>query len=349
MLVSLSTKDYKNLLEFCGTLYSLADRGDLLQAVCEWLQRTLRINSAVLVPANPRTREFQFQHNFLFNNETTVFVQYISHYAHLDPLATDRWIWRYDNSVARYSDFISPAKLADSEFGRDFLPQIPMFHCLCATLGYQGDSVGALGLHRRKIDRAYTDREKEMVTLLAPHLSQALHNLSLLETIAECQGIGMILLGAEGRTLYLNEEARLALNGNPVTEIPDPGLCAQETLFETNARTYRVRTLPITSTVKQSIGDIPMPDLYSVRRATKLILLEPLPATWNLKLQLSPFHLSPRQEEIAALAIQGFSNLEIAERLFICEQTVKDHLHDVFEQMQIRRRSELAAKVWGFH
>ena len=36
------------------------------------------------------------------------------------------------------------------------------------------------------------------------------------------------------------------------------------------------------------------------------------------------------------------------ERLFICEQTVKDHLHDVFEKVKIRRRSELAAKLLEF-
>jgi DNA-binding CsgD family transcriptional regulator len=322
----------------------------LLQAVCEGLQRTLRVSSAVLVPANPQTGQFQFEHNFLFNNEATVFVQYISHYASLDPLATNRWIWQYDNSAARYSDFVSPAQLADSEFGRDFLPQIPIFHCLCTTLGCQGDPVGALGLHRRKIDRGFTDRDKEIVRLLAPHLSKALHNLSLLDAMAECLQIGMIVLGAEERTLYMNEEARLALNGKPVTEIPDPGLCAEGALFKTETRTYQVRTLPMTSVVRQSVGGdmVSMENLHSVqgRRTAKVILLEPLPARWSLKSKLSRFDLSPRQEEIAALVLQGFSNREIAERLFICEQTVKDHLHDIFDRMKLRKRSQLAAKLF---
>jgi len=44
---------------------------------------------------------------------------------------------------------------------------------------------------------------------------------------------------------------------------------------------------------------------------------------------------------------QGFSNKEIAERLFICEQTVKDHLYDVFEKAEVHSRGELTAKVLG--
>ena len=59
--------------------------------------------------------------------------------------------------------------------------------------------------------------------------------------------------------------------------------------------------------------------------------------------------LTVRQREIATLVCRGFSNREIAGRLFICEQTVKDHLHDVFDKMKIRRRSELAAKVLGLY
>jgi two-component system response regulator AtoC len=57
--------------------------------------------------------------------------------------------------------------------------------------------------------------------------------------------------------------------------------------------------------------------------------------------------LSPRQQEIVLWVIRGRSNQEIAERLFITEQTVKDHLHDIFKRLQVRRRSELILKVLG--
>ncbi|MGB5196104.1 MAG: helix-turn-helix transcriptional regulator [Candidatus Deferrimicrobium sp.] len=55
----------------------------------------------------------------------------------------------------------------------------------------------------------------------------------------------------------------------------------------------------------------------------------------------------PQETEIAVLAIQGYSNREIAERSFICEQTVKNHLHSIFGKLEIKSRGELSAKVLG--
>ncbi|MGE4485806.1 MAG: LuxR C-terminal-related transcriptional regulator [Oscillospiraceae bacterium] len=51
--------------------------------------------------------------------------------------------------------------------------------------------------------------------------------------------------------------------------------------------------------------------------------------------------LSKREEEIARLASEGFSNRQIGERLFISENTVKKHLKGVFEKLGVGSRSLL--------
>src|SRR5450755_4068140 len=40
--------------------------------------------------------------------------------------------------------------------------------------------------------------------------------------------------------------------------------------------------------------------------------------------------LSAREREIVALVAQGYKNKEMAEKMFISEQTVKNHLHNIF-------------------
>jgi DNA-binding NarL/FixJ family response regulator len=52
--------------------------------------------------------------------------------------------------------------------------------------------------------------------------------------------------------------------------------------------------------------------------------------------------LSPREREIVQLVAQGFRNREIAEKLFISEQTVKNHLHNIFDKLGVSDRLELA-------
>ena len=57
--------------------------------------------------------------------------------------------------------------------------------------------------------------------------------------------------------------------------------------------------------------------------------------------------LTPREEEILDLLVQGFRYREIAERLFISLDTVRTHVRHVYEKMHVRSRAEAAAKVLG--
>ena len=52
--------------------------------------------------------------------------------------------------------------------------------------------------------------------------------------------------------------------------------------------------------------------------------------------------LSGREKEVVQLVAQGFRNKEIGEKLFISEQTVKNHMHNIFDKLGVSDRLELA-------
>ena len=52
--------------------------------------------------------------------------------------------------------------------------------------------------------------------------------------------------------------------------------------------------------------------------------------------------LSGREREIVVLVAQGYKNKEIAWKLSISEQTVKNHLHNIFHKLAVSDRLELA-------
>lgn len=52
--------------------------------------------------------------------------------------------------------------------------------------------------------------------------------------------------------------------------------------------------------------------------------------------------LSAREREIVAFVAQGYKNKEMAEKMFISEQTVKNHLHNIFDKLGVSDRLELA-------
>jgi len=55
--------------------------------------------------------------------------------------------------------------------------------------------------------------------------------------------------------------------------------------------------------------------------------------------------LTPRETEIVRLIDDGLSNREIARRLAIEVATVKNHVHNVLEKLQVHRRGEAAARL----
>lgn len=61
----------------------------------------------------------------------------------------------------------------------------------------------------------------------------------------------------------------------------------------------------------------------------------------NSKIDLSRFNLTSRQLEIIASIQNGMSNKEIANQLFISENTVKYHLKVIYEILNIEHRSEI--------
>jgi DNA-binding NarL/FixJ family response regulator len=55
--------------------------------------------------------------------------------------------------------------------------------------------------------------------------------------------------------------------------------------------------------------------------------------------------LTPREKQILALVVMGYTNREIAEQLVVAESTVKSHLFSAFRRLGVRSRSEAVALI----
>ena len=67
----------------------------------------------------------------------------------------------------------------------------------------------------------------------------------------------------------------------------------------------------------------------------------PAPATFSVNEQrLKDLGITPRELEILELIAQGLSNREIADKLFVSENTVKTHSSRLFDKLSARRRTQ---------
>ena len=60
---------------------------------------------------------------------------------------------------------------------------------------------------------------------------------------------------------------------------------------------------------------------------------------------VSQLELSKRELEILSLMAQGHSNQEIAAKLFVSLSTVKTHIQNLFEKLDVKRRTQAVEKA----
>lgn len=61
----------------------------------------------------------------------------------------------------------------------------------------------------------------------------------------------------------------------------------------------------------------------------------------------SPLPLSEREVEVLRLMAKGCSNAQVAETLAISEGTVKNHVTNIYDKLQVHTRAEAVAWAWG--
>ncbi len=61
--------------------------------------------------------------------------------------------------------------------------------------------------------------------------------------------------------------------------------------------------------------------------------------------ELAKLGLSKRELEVLQLMAEGFSNEEIATRLFVSLNTIKTHVSKLFEKMDVKRRTQAVEKA----
>ena len=86
-------------------------------------------------------------------------------------------------------------------------------------------------------------------------------------------------------------------------------------------------------------------DVGGERRRLSLVI-EPTRPHELAEVIAAAYGLSPRERDVARLAVGGYSNREIAAALHISVHTAGDHLKAIFTKLDVRSRAELTARLF---
>jgi DNA-binding NarL/FixJ family response regulator len=80
--------------------------------------------------------------------------------------------------------------------------------------------------------------------------------------------------------------------------------------------------------------------------ATIVLRLSALASARRAGERASNAKLTPRETEILGLVADGLTNKQIAAQLHVEEQTVKNHIHNILDRLNLRRRNQAVQYAW---
>jgi DNA-binding CsgD family transcriptional regulator len=200
--------------------------------------------------------------------------------------------------------------------------------------------------------RDFGERERALLNLLQPHLVQ-LHRAAAVRRVAESARAvledasdlgehGVLVVDARGMIEVANPHARRLLDEYAADATGDrdrlPAPFAR--WLEQQRAAARAGRTPTALSIDGPSGTLVVE--LDRRGATEVMLLEERAGADS-----DPAGLSTREREVLALVRDGLRNAEIAEALWVSPATVRKHLENIYEKLDVHTRTAAVARVHG--
>lgn len=265
-------------------------------------------------------------------------------------LLSEQWRGRLDQSQ-HYNQLLRPLNLGEE------------LRLVCRSAGR---TWGFINLYRAMGAPPFSAAERQALAHLAPHIGAALQSAILQMAVqgpdatAVRPAPGVLVLDEQGRVEHysaagkhwLGEIGHLRPGWFQGERLPVPVLQALGALKRTLASADETQR-PQLSVCGQSGQWLSVhathlaPGTGEGRK--RLVILEPAVPRELLLLHSGAFRLTPAEEAVVKLVLQGGSTAEIATALMISPYTVQDHLKHIFDKVGVRSRRELVKRLFLPH
>jgi len=237
-----------------------------------------------------------------------------------------------DFRAMKISDFVSRAELRRREIYWEWFRPYGIEHELSVGLDAPLSHTKVFVFDRLG-GRDFSERDREVLDLLRPHLARIYETAKLRRTAREALALlertdaALVVLEGATRVSYATPEARRLLA--IYFDASGAGLPQQvaEWLREQRRAAF--------------------PEPLTVERGEGSVVVQFVEGSLLLDEQREAPRLTERESEILELVAMGNSNAEIAEALWIAPGTVRKHLENVYEKLEVHSRTAAVAKLRG--
>lgn len=267
-------------------------------------------------------------------------------------------------TVWRPSDLVFEQIWLESRVYREFLAPNGYRYAVAIHMGHGSSPTGVVCLLRRNSSQPYSEYELHMLRLLQPHIENAFNKALLFKSVVDARDALQAGIEQFDRPIFVFDEDLELVRMN----ISARQLCEKSSSFETALSAIKEATIRLANLKLSGQTNFDYPTgvkcildgkVYMIE-GSRVCLSDGSSLRWTvvavdmtthlleaMRLSMAANDLSQREAEICTMLVSGMSNREIAEKLFIAEFTVKDHVKSIFDKLGVSSRSEIAPKLLG--
>ncbi|MBQ9030501.1 MAG: AMP-binding protein [Parasporobacterium sp.] len=252
----------------------------------------------------------------------------------------------YQNSLTKYTTI------------QDYIEKIKPDHLICTPLFSQSRKLmGVLSFGRIGTNWTFNSFEQNLIVQISNHLCIALskeleretliRKTRLLEGIVQVSGIAVVITDPENHLLYKNQHAHIILEREKLSG-------RTGTILDTIAAHTKKLLSEGRSSITSQVTTYFLDDPQSYVLKTSLIEDSPRALITvisgddtEMSFDFLEDLLTGQEINVITQVALGLNNAEIARKLNISVNTVKYHLKQIFQKMEVSTRAELLTKAYA--
>jgi DNA-binding CsgD family transcriptional regulator/GAF domain-containing protein len=244
---------------------------------------------------------------------------------------------------------------------RSALGSAGLDHSLEAPLVASGILLGTVNFARRAGDPSFSDDDLVSARIVSEQLGLATeralrfemtgHRASTMESALDRLTQAVIVTDLDAQVIFRNRAARNdpdllapAVPGSQRGPSVEQSIAEAMEEFRVNGKRVHIQSIREPRTRSHRI--VKSYRLGEAHGAAVTLVFD-CSATQDARTLPAWEVLSKREQEIAQLISEGLTTKQIADRAFISENTVKQHLKRVFAKTDVRNRAELVQMIWA--
>jgi DNA-binding CsgD family transcriptional regulator len=345
----ISQRDLMSTLEFLSTNYESRHLASYRSHVISALPKLIHADVTAYneVDSHQQLTDSLYEPRGSVSDDS---IKVFNHYAHEHPVISHIARTR-DARVLKISDFLSRARFHRLGLYNEFFRGLGLEYQIAATILSKRGIIGIV-LNRSRPD--FNERERLMLSLLGPHLSQAYQNAAAMTVMAEELkateraldelGNAVIFVAPGGRVTSMTASARKLLADYFDSRRGGDGLPDMVREWSRRQRCALAQLQVPAPLVVNKAGKRLVAHMVPEGQQTLLLLSEE--ATVVGAQALGAFGLTSREAEVLAWVARGRTNSEIGSILNISSRTIQKHLEHIFQKLGVESRTAAAGRLW---